>query len=76
MSIFGVVIEDFQAIIDRCKVEGAGGILIFFLKLLHLWPAMILDLLLFDCMMLGSLAVSGEDNLLLFGRTLLIGHSL
>lgn len=67
LPIFGVIIKYFQAIIDRCEIEGAGGIYIFLLKLLQLLYVMILDLLLFGSVVLGSLAVSREDDPFLLG---------
>lgn len=76
MPIFRVIIEDFQTIIGRCEIECAGGINIFLLELLHLRHAMILNLLLLVSVVLGSSAVRGEDNPFLFGRALLIWHSL
>jgi hypothetical protein len=76
MPIRGVIIKDFKTIIDAGEIEGACVIYIFLLKCLQLWDAGIINLLLFCGLLLGGLAVGGEDDSFLFGRALLIGHSL
>jgi hypothetical protein len=75
VSVFGIVLEDLETVVNACAVE--DGLLCFLLLELLVQIGSIGFRLLFGGSSLGcALPMGGEDDSLLLGRICVIMHSL